>query len=179
MVPIPVVKTIPVSTQRLPASSRSVSCLRLWAARVDAAPEGSINVRALRAVLGSTSRNLPEKLRAEADGILRWAVEGFKLWQAEGLGDPPDVAEARQAWREECDPVGDFIAECCRTDDPDEWVLASELRLRYEHWCGDASEKYPLGSRAFGQRIRALGCTYDRETVEGKTQRVWTGIGIL
>ncbi len=61
-------------------------------------------------------RTLPAKLRAEASGILRWLLEGFRLYQAEGLGDPPDVAAARQEWREECDPLGDFLAESYRVD---------------------------------------------------------------
>ena len=120
-------------------------------------------------------RKLPEKLRAEADGILSWAVEGFKLRQAEGLGDPLDVAESRQAWRKQCDPLADFIAESCQLD-PNEWVLVSELRLRYENWCRDADQKSPLGSQVFGNRLRAHGCTDERRTVAGKTQRVWVGI---
>lgn len=118
---------------------------------------------------------LPEKLRAEADGILLWAMEGYRLWQEEGLGDPPDVVEARQAWRDECDPLADFIAERCRLE-PDGWILSSELRSVYERWCTESGEKYPLGTRTFGNRLRALGCTDERRTIDSKTQRGWVGI---
>lgn len=58
-------------------------------------------------------RKLPEKLRAEAPGILAWAVRGCLDWQREGLGIPDEVRTATQAYRQEEDIVGQFIAECC------------------------------------------------------------------
>ncbi|MDA1237225.1 MAG: hypothetical protein O3A53_20835, partial [Acidobacteria bacterium] len=120
-------------------------------------------------------KDLPRKLKAELAGILRWAVEGFRLWRLEGLGDPPDVAQARQAWRDDCDPLSDFIAENCRID-PDAWAPAKELRQRYEGHCEETGEKYPLGGKVFGARLRALGLTDDRRYHVGQTQRGWQGI---
>lgn len=38
---------------------------------------------------------LPEKLTAELPGILRWAVDGCRAWQATGLGLPEEVRHAR------------------------------------------------------------------------------------
>lgn len=121
---------------------------------------------------------LPGRLRDEADGILRWAVDGFRLWQEEGLGDPPDIAEARQAWREECDPLADFIAENCRLD-TEAWALATQLRQRYESFCSETGEKFPMGPKAFSARLQALGCTTQRQYYDGKTQRTWAGIELI
>ena len=38
-------------------------------------------------------------LRAEAACILAWAVAGCLAWQREGLGSPPAVQEATEAYR--------------------------------------------------------------------------------
>lgn len=123
-------------------------------------------------------RDLPHKLKAELAGILRWAIEGFRLWQLEGLGDPPDVAQARQAWRDDCDPLGDFITENCRLD-PDAWTPATQLRQRYEDYCRETGDKFPLGGRAFGARLKALGLTDERRYDAGQTQRGWQGIELV
>src|SRR5207249_3939926 len=58
-------------------------------------------------------KNLPDKLRAELTGILRWAVEGCLSWQKEGLGTPPDVIQATASYRAEMDLLADFIADEC------------------------------------------------------------------
>ena len=36
---------------------------------------------------------LPERLKAELPGILRWALEGCVEWQAHGLQEPPEVID--------------------------------------------------------------------------------------
>jgi putative DNA primase/helicase len=44
-------------------------------------------------------RGLPEKLKAEAEAILAWAVYGARRWFKDGLGKPEEVAEAVSGWR--------------------------------------------------------------------------------
>jgi len=46
--------------------------------------------------------DLPDELRAEASGILAWAVRGCLLWQKEGLGEPPAVANATTVPQTRC-----------------------------------------------------------------------------
>jgi putative DNA primase/helicase len=58
-------------------------------------------------------KTLPEKLRAERSGILRWAVAGCLAWQREGLNQPDEVSSATEAYREEMDAVGRFLTERC------------------------------------------------------------------
>ena len=77
---------------------------------------------------------LGEKLRAEAPGILAWAVQGCLKWQREGLGEPTAVSSARDQYREEMDVVADFIADCCiQTQDGRETF--SDLYMAYQRWC--------------------------------------------
>lgn len=122
--------------------------------------------------------SFPAKLQAEAPGILRWALEGFRLWRAEGLGDPPDVEAARQSWKDECDPLTDFIDESCELD-PDGWAAAKDLRAAYERWCDDNGQKNPVGPKVFAARLEARGCTGDNPRVEGKRTRIWRGISLV
>jgi len=51
---------------------------------------------------------LPEKLRAELPGILRWALEGCQGWQRDGLSGASTIRSATDAWRDESDPLGTF-----------------------------------------------------------------------
>ena len=46
-------------------------------------------------------KHLPEKLQSELPGILAWAVRGCVKWQEKGLGEPTEVLEATQEYREE------------------------------------------------------------------------------
>jgi P4 family phage/plasmid primase-like protien len=54
-------------------------------------------------------RTLPEKLYAEATGILAWAVKGAKLWLEQGLAKPKEVETAASKYREEQDRIRHFI----------------------------------------------------------------------
>jgi putative DNA primase/helicase len=80
---------------------------------------------------------LPEKLRAEWPGILRWAIDGCLAWQQEGLALPDSVKLASEAYMESEDSLGQWVADridlcgnLCGTD-----CKASELRKDlYEDW---------------------------------------------
>lgn len=58
-------------------------------------------------------RNLSEKLKIEAEGILNWAIEGCLLWQKEGLNSPPKVQKAINEYKQEEDKIGGFIEDEC------------------------------------------------------------------
>jgi putative DNA primase/helicase len=60
-------------------------------------------------------QRLAEKLREELSGILAWAVRGAVAWTREGLGEPEAVTTATAAYREEMDPLAEFLNDCCET----------------------------------------------------------------
>lgn len=58
-------------------------------------------------------KELGNKLKAEASGILNWMVEGFQKYKNEGLAIPKDVVDATNLYKEEEDDLGQFIKEEC------------------------------------------------------------------
>jgi putative DNA primase/helicase len=117
-------------------------------------------------------RDLPEKLKKEAAGILAWAVRGCLRYQELGLNPPPSVLEATAAYRAESDHLGEFIAACLIAD-PDSSVSSAKLWSRYEQWTF-ANEEVPLSRKAFASRMLARGYRGARSGHEGT--RVWQGI---
>ena len=61
----------------------------------------------------SRDPRLLEKLRGELPGILNWALEGCRLFQAGGLNPPAAIVDAVTEYREEMDVFGSWLGECC------------------------------------------------------------------
>jgi putative DNA primase/helicase len=66
-------------------------------------------------------RDLPEKLKAEWPGILRWMIQGCLEWQRIGLAPPKAVCDATAAYLEAEDAVGAWIEERCQCG-PQAWA---------------------------------------------------------
>lgn len=119
---------------------------------------------------------LPEKLRAELPGILRWAVLGCVDWQEQGLQEPETVKAATQEYRDESDTLGQFFEERCNFGDGHTCARA-DLRLQYEQWCTEAGHK-PVGAKKIAARLREKGVTAGLEYSTGKTRDGWKGVGL-
>jgi putative DNA primase/helicase len=119
-------------------------------------------------------RELPDKLQAEREGILAWAVQGCLEWQRVGLGVPKDVAEATAAYQRDMDILGDFIGAHC-TVDAKQSATAASLYERYLTWAHEANEK-AMSKKAFGQALTARGFISKQQ---GKSrEHTWLGIGV-
>jgi putative DNA primase/helicase len=55
------------------------------------------------------------ELWEERSGILNWLIAGALDYLNNGLGTPKEVVEATAEYREELDPVGNFVAQCVET----------------------------------------------------------------
>ncbi|MBP3040564.1 primase C-terminal domain-containing protein [Bacillaceae bacterium Marseille-Q3522] len=119
-------------------------------------------------------KQLPEKLRNEIPGILRWAVEGCLKWQQEGLGEPEEVKNATDEYKEEMDLLSNFLEECCVTL-PDAKVPVSEIHKVYMKWA-EVNGEYPMKQRAFSSRLQMRGFS-KRKSTGNKT--FFFGIGLL
>ena len=100
-------------------------------------------------------KRLPDKLIAEAEGILAWAVAGAKRWYECGLKRPPEVKAANDEWRCETDQLAQFIEECCVVGDRFA-AQSSSLFGQYKRWCEDNGER-TMNIRAFGKKFGEKG----------------------
>jgi putative DNA primase/helicase len=113
---------------------------------------------------------LPEKLKAEAPGILNWAVAGCLAWQQEGLEPPATVEQATREYQAESDLLGAFLEQYCELDATFR-VPKGELRDGYQQWC-KANRERPVSRNAFADRLKSRGFG---EGNDGSV-RYWTGL---
>lgn len=79
---------------------------------------------------------LTDKLRAEAEGILAWAVRGAVTWYRDGLQDPEVVRNATREYREISDALSGFLPGVLeKTGDPNDRVLGNAAFNAYLDWC--------------------------------------------
>jgi putative DNA primase/helicase len=117
-------------------------------------------------------RTVPERLRAEREGILAWIVQGCLEWQRRGLDAPAEVTEATADYRAEQDVLGSFLAECAREG----WnlrVKASELYARYKAW-GEGGNEFVLNQTQFSQQLQERGFTRVRNN-----GTFYVGLGLI
>lgn len=115
--------------------------------------------------------HLPEKLAAEASGILNWIIRGCIQWQTDGLVEPKAVRQAVDDYRADQDVIGQFLAERCITQ-PDVWAFADDLYRTYRQWAEDSGE-HAITQRRFGAALTERGLERYRS---GKWR--WRGIAI-
>src|SRR5690554_4153989 len=86
---------------------------------------------------------LTEKLRAEAEGILAWAVRGAVEWYRNGLQDPEVVRNATREYREISDALAGFLPGVLeKTGNPEDLVLGHAAFNAYLDWC-EAENLHP------------------------------------
>jgi P4 family phage/plasmid primase-like protien len=121
-------------------------------------------------------RQLPDKLRAEAAGILAWAVEGCLEWRREGLQAPEAVRHATGAYRAEMDVLGAFLRECCELGHEYN-EAAKDLYAAYRRWCEESGER-PETQRKFGSRLTERG-GFERYRGGADGGHRWRGVQLL
>lgn len=78
-------------------------------------------------------------LAAELPGILNWALAGHRDWQERGLCKPASVIMATESYRDDSDPLRDFLETKCVLS-PQCSVKAAALYAAYKDWCQESGE---------------------------------------
>jgi putative DNA primase/helicase len=117
--------------------------------------------------------HLGEKLRAEAEGILAFAVAGSVEYFEKGLDKPPEVEASTEAWRAENDNVGRFIDACCVTGDGLS-ARAADIYSAYRQWAEKSGERIVASDREFSARLISRG----HQRKEDKRGRHYEAIGL-
>jgi putative DNA primase/helicase len=100
-------------------------------------------------------KHLLEKLKAEAEGILAWLVEGCYEWQERGLDEPDIVRNAVLEYRSEMDILQGWLEECCEIA-PGTRTLIKDLYASYCQYCED-NGIVPVSVRTFSTKMDEKG----------------------
>ena len=116
---------------------------------------------------------LTEKLLAERDGILAWAVAGCLAWQREGLKPPASVVSATEEYFEAEDALGRWLDERC-VRAPNAKSLTAELFTDWKQWA-EAAGEFIGAQRRFSDLLITRGIEKWRN---GMGVRGFQGIGL-
>ena len=100
-------------------------------------------------------KTLPERLLAERDGVLAWAVQGCLEWQQIGLQPPAAVMAATEEYFEAEDALGRWLEECCDLG-PNRTVTSADLFAAWKLWA-EANGEFAGGQRRFSDLMLARG----------------------
>jgi putative DNA primase/helicase len=117
-------------------------------------------------------KDLEMKLCKEASGILNWLLEGAARWKRERLITPDIILKATEEYRGEMDVIGNFLKQCCVTNDESR-ILIRELYKDYAEWC-DENNEHAVSERFFTLRLKEIGFE-QRRTAEA---RFWIGLAL-
>jgi putative DNA primase/helicase len=119
---------------------------------------------------GRADKELPRKLLAEASGIWARIVREARLWHREGLVLPREVVAASTRYRQEQDPLKDFVERWCVIE-KDGQVERSHLWAAYEEYCNDTRQ------RTFHERKRFYAAMEKQFTIKTiKGLRLFAGV---
>jgi putative DNA primase/helicase len=102
-------------------------------------------------------KGLLARLKAEAEGILRWLVDGAVAWHRHGLPQAEAATQATEEYRAEQDQLGTFLEEYCVVD-PARTERANRLYDRYSNWLKPQGCD-PLSYKRFAAQLRLKGFT--------------------
>ena len=123
--------------------------------------------------------NLIDKLRLEKEGILRWLVEGAKMYYQDRKRKPPkSVGDLWEWYKRREDPVASFIHVCLEKKEG-ETLSRKEVYDTFQAFC-QFFDINALSSQAFTRRFRELIDTELGKVEEVKIQgeRAYKGIKI-
>ena len=109
--------------------------------------------------------DLPERLRAEWSGILRWMIDGCLDWQTRGLAPPVAVRTATDDYLKAEDALALWIGERCKKIGYGS-TEASRLFADWRQWATAAGED-PGSQKRFSEALQARGYTKER-TSQGR-----------
>lgn len=125
-------------------------------------------------------KQLKSKLREEQElsGILNWILDGLRKYYEEGLEPPKPIEQATEAYHQESDKIGQFIAECL---EPIKGVNSKvkDIYEVYDQWCQENGFGTENKSN-FTAELRTRNLIRATGTVGGKTcKNVIVGYAVL
>jgi putative DNA primase/helicase len=113
-------------------------------------------VRIKDKVGGKYDTHFGERLKAEASGILQWAVQGCVQWHGIGLAPPACVQNTTNEYLHDEDRIRRWCEECCTIAD-DDLDRVSILYRSWRSWCERGNEGKPGSNSQFSKDLQQQG----------------------
>jgi putative DNA primase/helicase len=117
-------------------------------------------------------KHLPEKLAAEASGILNRLLDGLRDWLDHGLILPDEVVAATEQYRSDSDPLGRFL-DACTVLDASSRVQSSALHRLFVAWAKANGER-EWTATGLGRAMKERGFTSLHSDVNW-----WVGVRLV
>lgn len=122
---------------------------------------------------GREDTTLEDRIEAELETVLAWAVAGLAAYRERGLDAPEAVRRADEAYRSANDPMSAFVEDECIIS-PAAIVSSARLLEAYNDWAQRNGEQ-----RITARRLAALAAGIDGvESARTNSVRGFTGIGL-
>lgn len=79
----------------------------------------------------------------EGPAILRWMLDGARVWHVAGLGTPRRVIEETESYFADNDPFRAWLRDCCRLG-PGERLTTADAVRSYHGWCRSSANPDPM-----------------------------------
>lgn len=117
-------------------------------------------------------KTLSEKLLAERDGIMAWAVDGCREWQRIGLKPPTAVSAATEEYFEAEDALGRWLDEACERG-RNLTETSGVLFAAWKVWA-DANGEFVGSIKRFSENLASRGF----EPYRDRHARGFRGLGL-
>lgn len=118
---------------------------------------------------GERDGKLPDRLKLEADGILAWAIRGYREYEDRGMDAPPAVTVATDRYHHDSDAVAQFI-DYCHTG-PQFTATTTQLHNAFQDWARGEGIAVDMGRKQFGESL-------DKRGFPAGQRRMRKGIGV-
>jgi putative DNA primase/helicase len=118
--------------------------------------------------------DLDRKLRAEAAGIVAWAVRGAVEWYANGLKDPESISTATKEYRATSDALAGFFPGVLEAAADSAVLPGADAYNAYRDWC----EAEGLKSTEVWSRKAFYGAMEERNVMKKKTNKGIALVGV-
>jgi putative DNA primase/helicase len=140
-----------------------------------------IVLQTTRSYYDREDHHLTERLLAERQGILLWAIDGWRRLRERGHFVQPDSSlESVAEMNDLASPVAAFIRDRCQVG-PDETIVIGVLFAAWQQWCAEHGRGKLTGTtQTFARDVLAAEPIIRRRQLRvGKTRtRVYEGIGL-
>ena len=104
---------------------------------------------------GKEDKDLRDKLLAEAPQILGWLLQGYVLYEKEGLEQPEAIKKATADYKKEMDIVQQWVDECCELNN-EYYERANTLYDNFRAFClrRDQKTNQTIFGRNLGKKFK-------------------------